>query len=333
VGDVGAKIDDANLRQSILALCHHGVIAEEIDAGDIDRGVVRDELGPVSLVGCGDRGGDDAVIFRGAIGDEVEQPGPVIGGVLVVGDARQEDLPHAQRIRGAERAHLARSLAGGRAKKVGTIERAFETQVENLVLFLVEPVLPAGGQGPAAEVEAAFRDRVFLHVDERVVVRGPLDGRGRADALRDLVSGAEILDPCLVVAVTGSIDGIGEQVSVVAHLPNSHRHEFFALRKLVDIEHDLFRGIEREVFPAKDRILFPLFGAAVVPPRALFRGWVGIRFLDAPEHFLVECFAHRLERGGDGLGVGVFGAQVGEDGGVILLAEPEEIVDPGVAMK
>ena len=87
------------------------------------------------------------------------------------------------------------------------------------------------------------------------------------------------------------------------------------------------------MFTAVNRILFPLFGAAVRPPLAFLRGRVGVALFDAPDHLAVERFTERLERSGDGLGVGIFRAKVREDGGVGFVAQPEIIVDARVAVE
>lgn len=181
-------------------------------------------------------------------------------------------------------------------------------------------------------MEIAFRDLVLADVEECVVVGGPLERRGLADLLRDGGAGAEVFHAELVVAVAGAVDGVGEQVAVVADDLAADGHELLALGEFVDVEDDLLGGVEGAVFAAMDGILFSLLGAAVIPPLALLGGWVGIGFFETADHLLVELLAELLERGGDGVGVGVFGAEVGEDGGVLLLAEPKIVVDAGIAV-
>ena len=76
-----------------------------------------------------------------------------------------------------------------------------------------------------------------------------------------------------------------------------------------------------------------LLGAGVVPPGAVAvrNGDVGL--LHVGEHLLVELIAQAGERGHHGLGVGVFGFEIGGDLGILLVAQPGVVVGEGDAVE
>ena len=82
-----------------------------------------------------------------------------------------------------------------------------------------------------------------------------------------------------------------------------------------------------------DGVLQPLFGARVVPPGAVAIGNGDVGLLDVAEHLLVELVAQVGEGRHDGVGVGVFGIEVGGDVGVFLVAQPGVVVGEGDAVE
>ena len=86
-------------------------------------------------------------------------------------------------------------------------------------------------------------------------------------------------------------------------------------------------------FAAVDGVLEALLGAGVVPPVAVAVGDGDVSLLDVGEHLLVELFAQAGERRHYGIGVGVFGFEIGGDVGVLFVAEPGVVVDEGDAVE
>jgi len=72
-----------------------------------------------------------------------------------------------------------------------------------------------------------------------------------------------------------------------------------------------------------DGILLAGFGAGVIEVRAAELGDGEVGLFDAAEEFFIEGFAEGIEVFRELGGVGVFGFEVGGDGGVLLFAEPE----------
>ena len=156
VRGAGAQVDHAELRQTVFALGHDGVIAEEFDIGNLDGGVVGQKFRPIRLPGSGDGRGGDAVVLGGPVGDKIEQSGAVIDAVVVVGGARDEHAPIAERRVGEQGPDFSRGLARGRAKNKTAVQRATDADAEEFVLLVVEPRLLPGRKRPTAEVEATF---------------------------------------------------------------------------------------------------------------------------------------------------------------------------------
>ena len=85
-------------------------------------------------------------------------------------------------------------------------------------------------------------------------------------------------------------------------------------------------------FAAVDGVLFSFFGARVVEVFVALHGNAQVSLLDAAEHF-------RVERGLQGFGVvqllfgvSVLGFKVGDGVGIFAIAQPEIVVDAGVAV-
>ena len=144
-----------------------------------------------------------------------------------------------------------------------------------------------------------------------------------------------------VLAEAGGVGRVGEPAAVVADVEGADGEEGVALRELVAVEEDFFRrvGIRScgcaffiHGLAAVDGVLQALFGAVVVPVRAVAEGNRDVSLLDVAEHLGVELVAERSERGGLRLGVAVLGFEVGDDLGIVLVAEPGVVVDEGLAV-
>src|SRR5271170_5802487 len=82
-----------------------------------------------------------------------------------------------------------------------------------------------------------------------------------------------------------------------------------------------------------DGVLFARFGFGEVFVAAEEIGDAEIGLQDAAEHLLVESFLERLGGRENGVGVGVFLFEVGDDAGVVFFAEPGVVVHAAVAVK
>ena len=84
---------------------------------------------------------------------------------------------------------------------------------------------------------------------------------------------------------------------------------------------------------AVDGVGEALFGAGVVVPAAAADGDGGVGFLDAAEDLRVELLLKGEGGSEGGVGAGVFGFEVGEDGGIGFFAEAEIGVVTAVAVE
>src|SRR4030095_1667795 len=98
-------------------------------------------------------------------------------------------------------------------------------------------------------------------IEKSRVVSRPVYRDRFFDLLRAQLSGPEVLDLEGVLAKSGVVGGIGQEVAVVTHVVGSKRHELLTLGELVDIERDLFRRVKASFLPAHDRILLSFLGA------------------------------------------------------------------------
>jgi hypothetical protein len=79
-------------------------------------------------------------------------------------------------------------------------------------------------------------------------------------------------------------------------------------------------------------VLFALFRAGVIRVAPEKVGDTEIGLLNAAEHFLVEGFLENFRGFQEGVGEGVFLLEVGEDAGVVLVAEPGVMVHATIAV-
>ncbi len=134
-----------------------------------------------------------------------------------------------------------------------------------------------------------------------------------------------------VLAEAHEVDAVGEPRAVGAHIHRAQLRELAPARELVHVEQHLLGGLHRALAPAIDRVLAALQLARVVPVAAAAVGHALVGLLDAREHLAVELLAERLERGHRRPRVAVLGLEVGDDLGVLLLAQPVVVVDAPVA--
>src|SRR4029077_3183174 len=84
--------------------------------------------------------------------------------------------------------------------------------------------------------------------------------------------------------------------------------------------------------PPMQGILLAFLGAREIKVAAQSVGNRKVGLQDAAEHFLVEFFLKRFGIPKRGVGVGVFRVEVGDDFGIVFIAEPGVVVDAAVAV-
>src|SRR5207253_6189950 len=142
----------------------------------------------------------------------------------------------------------------------------------------------------------------------------------------------EILHVERVLAGAGDVDRVGQAVAVVADRVRAEREERVPEGEDVQVERHLLGRVYMSGPPAEDGVLLALLGPRIVEVAAPPVGDGLVVLLDAAEHLPVERLLER--RGGleARVGVGVLGLEVGDDLGVVLLAEPEVVVLAPVAV-
>ena len=249
--------------------------------------------------------------------------------VLDIFLTRADDRELAGRVVGVEIAVLGAGLTAYADEEILLAFRLADTEEETFVLLVInEEVFLVRLTETVAEDLERPPGVVGDRVEKGLVVIGPLErGRGAGDDVVEQLSGLEVFDADYITLTTGGIDTVGEELMIGADIVYAQAEEVLTFGELVDIEKDLFHGLQRSHFAAIDVILFALFGARViVVVIALDRdGEVG--FLDAAEHFVVEVVLELFGVRGHFLGVFVFGLEVGDNLWVILAAEPVVVVD------
>jgi len=136
-----------------------------------------------------------------------------------------------------------------------------------------------------------------------------------------------------VLAEAGGVEGIGKQVIVIAYGKDTQTEEGVAFGESIQVEQDFFRRIFCVEAAAMDGVLLAFFGAREIEIAAETVGDGEIGLQDAAEHFLVKLFLKRFGGAENGVGVGVFGVEVGEDFGILFFAKPGVGIDAAVAVE
>jgi len=181
------------------------------------------------------------------------------------------------------------------------------------------------------ELVGAFGDFVFDDVEESAIVGGPGSAGDAFDAERKHCGVVEIFDFESVLAEAGGVCGVGEEGIVVADLEDAEAEEGLAFGEEIQIEKDLLVGVA-DGGAAVDGVLLAFDGAGVVFEAAEGVGDAEIGLQDAAEHFLVEAGLEGFGGFEVGVGVSVFGFEIGEDAGIFFVAEPGVVVDAAVGV-
>jgi hypothetical protein len=120
-------------------------------------------------------------------------------------------------------------------------------------------------------------------------------------------------------------------VVVVADFEYAEAEEGVAFGEDVEIEEDVFGGILRR-FAAVDGVLPAFDGARVIFVTAEGVGNAEVCLQNAGEHFLVERFLKGFGRFEIGVGVVVFGLEIGGYARILFIAEPGVVVHAAVVV-
>ena len=310
---------------------------EEVEVLKGMVGVEGDEFGPMVAIGRGGRSGDDAEVLAGIVDADVEETVAVVGVVLLVVDAGGDDAELAGGVAGGEEAVFVGGVTAGFDQEVDAVAGFANAEVEALVRFVEDKGVFGCGraEGVAEDVVLTLGGLVLGGIEEGARVVGPGDGADALSGVWELDARAEVADVERVLAESGGVGGVGEEVAVGADGHCAERHEGMAFGERVDVEDDLLGlgGVEGGVevgvgggAAAVDVVLAALDGAGGVEPIAetVGNGLVGL--LDMGEHLGVEL---ALQVGGGrhaGGGVGVLGFKIGDDLGRVLVAHPAVVV-------
>jgi len=223
-------------------------------------------------------------------------------------------------------------VAVGDEEDVGAAAAALDVDAETLVFFFEEQRIgPVGAEDVAIELVRAFGDFVFDDVEEGAIVGGPCGAGDALDAERKHGGVFEIFDFESVLAEADGVRGVGEEEIVVADFEDAEAEEGVAFGEEIQIKEDVLSG-SVDGCAAIDGVLLAFDGASVVFEAANGVGDAEIGLLNAAEHFVVEARLEWLGGFKVGVGVGVFGFEVGKDAGIFFVAEPGVVVGAAVGV-
>ena len=93
-----------------------------------------------------------------------------------------------------------------------------------------------------------------------------------------------------VLAITGVVGRVGEQIAIIARRKGADRHELLSFGHFVHGREELLRWRRGSALAAEDRILLPLNRARVIEIIAPAIRHVDVGLFDVAEHFVVELF-------------------------------------------
>ena len=261
--------------------------------------------------------------------------------VRVVLDARLA-RPHHLELAGGV-CKVEHAVLGGQRRRRNDHEVAFRAvrahaDAELLVGFLVHQHVLGSRCAQLVAPDLVGAPGVVAADVEQVVLPRP---RGAVEHALDFVveqlAGVQVFEPHGEALVAFGVEGVREQAARGGHGRCPEREELVPGGELVDVEKHLFprhvlgdlrRGPRviggRDA--ARDAVVLALDGAAVVPPVALAlrHGHVGL--FDAGFDLAVDVVHQPGPDGGFLFRIGVFGLEVRENFGVVLVAQPLVVV-------
>ena len=219
--------------------------------------------------------------------------------------------------------------------------------VEALVGLLVQhDVLIGRGADPVPPHPVGPPRVVDRHVEQDRTIQRP---RAAVVGARDLVGqqgpGGQVLDPDREPLVAGEVGGVRQVAPVRARLVRAEGEEARPGGQLVAVEQHFLTvqrlavlGQRRDDLARPDRaaavhrVLLALDRPAVQPPVALAHRDRQVALLGSGLDLGEDLLLERGEPGGDRVGVGVLGRQVGDRVRVVLGGQPGVLIGHGVAV-
>ncbi len=295
---------------------------------------MRQPVGPVRGPGVGFGRPHDPEVGRVVVGVDQQEAGGGLHAVLDVRPARGDDARLGRRRGGRDHAPLGRREPVGRDEHVLTAARAEHRHVlQDVVLLEHLDVLRPRSPGHVPPHGVATFRRVGRQVEERAVVVRP---GGSVPHARDRVGQpprAQVFHVQRVLAERRGVLEIQEPAAVGTDVEAAQRVEPFPLRQRVLIEDHGFGRLEAALLATKDRVRLPLLGAVVVPIAVVAVRHREIGLLDPAEHLAVQLLLQRFGVLHAGRGVGVLCLEIRAHLGVLLLAQPEVVVLPHLAVQ
>src|SRR5262249_61462829 len=95
--------------------------------------------------------------------------------IFMIGLTRNNDLPVGVRIIRRDESKLGRSFTERAQQDDGLVPRTRRTKVKELVFLFIDEMILVIAQHVPPELIAAFRHRIFGHVEDRFVIDRPGD--------------------------------------------------------------------------------------------------------------------------------------------------------------
>ncbi len=350
-GGAGGTVHDPDAGQAALALVDDQVVGERVDAVQPDVGPSRDDLPPVSttrsIVGCLHQ----AEVLGAVVGHDEEPAGPagprvapvVVDGVLHPLTAGLDHEGIGERVVGVQCPDFGGHLGVQPHQDEAVVPGPAHSEVEAVVGLLVDQDVVGRVRAHAVTPELVrTHGLVHPHVEDGGVVVGPgRSVRGVLDRLGGQGVGVEVHEVHGVALAAGRVCRIGQPPVVGTDGEVAQGEVGVPGGQEVLVQDDLLIGgdpagrlgagpVGRP--PAVDGVVASLQGAAVVEPAPLAHRHREVRLLDAGHDLVEQGLLQSPRAGHDRSGVGILRLEVRDDGGVVFVAEPVPLVDPGVAV-
>mmetsp|Transcript_53742 Transcript_53742/g.126652 ORF Transcript_53742/g.126652 Transcript_53742/m.126652 type:complete len:756 (-) Transcript_53742:2622-4889(-) len=351
-GDVARRAtrerEDAQLDRPAFTHLRHRVGLEGDRALHHRVRPVRDQLAPGLQVGRREHG-PTARLHRQAQQPEVDaavvdaQQQLAAEGrdvVFLAGAARQHLSPGAVGAVGRQHAPVLGVLGDGAQHQRAAIQRLGHHQVEELVRFFVHQHVRPRTAGLMAPELVGAPGLVVPDVEQRATVCRPDEAvRMRGGGDHAVLAAGDVAEVELEIARAGGVHAVGQQAVVRADGQAIQIDELARLGQLVHVHQQLLGRLRvvMAVRPGRGpteehRVLLAFQRAGGIPIGATALRHALVALLDAALHLLEEFVYRRLVGLEPGVGMGRFGLQMGLHLGVVLLAQPEVVVDAAVAM-
>src|SRR6266568_3619181 len=257
----------------------------------------------------------------------------MVGVILMIIFAHCDYLKLVGRLVGAQEPDLARGVARDGEQKKHAAASALHFDPESFVYLFVDQVVRLrGAQDMPIEPVGTLRDFVLNGVEKCAIVGGPGDACDAFDLLGKGTARMEIFYVKRIFAEAGRIGRIGEQLIIVADLEGTQPKKRMSLCKLIEVQQQLFGGTVCIAPPELKGVLLAFLGSGEVQIAAEQIGDREIRLQDAAKQFLVKLPLKSFGGLQYGVRISILCFQVGDNFGVLFMAEPRVMVDAAVAV-